>query len=438
MIAKSELVEKNSRVADQLAVRPLNLLLVDDEVEILHSLKRLTRGHAFKIYTAANGLEAIDILNSKKINIVITDIKMPQMDGHALLNFVTGHYPKIYRIVLTGFAELSSIKETVNKGNIDNYIDKPWDNNSLMSILLKARQSIINRHVKATKINKLVSKHSILTQKHRSLANKLLEKNQQLTKLDDHRSESILNHSKAFMNVVSVCSHIDEHFAKNVSMLCVALGEKLSLDKRELTELSISGYLVELGMLEVDRSISKCPINKMSCHHYSAYVSQVEYVEKILARIDSFKDIEYTIRSQFLRYNPANLDNDRLAHAQILSIARDICLLLSGRMTGQNETEYYLRQYICKHKGGKYAPFAVDAALSLEHFQTVTLQNAIELSVNDLISGMKLKNNVYSSTHRLLYRKNLVLTAQAINKLKSVERNSGRLISLEVHANEIL
>lgn len=113
------------------------ILLVDDEPEMLFSLKALLR-REFELYTAESGAEAMEILRQHEVHVVMTDQRMPEMTGVQLVRRVKNEYPEAIRIVFTGYADIKSVVEAINKGGLYRYITKPWDPDELIGILHEA------------------------------------------------------------------------------------------------------------------------------------------------------------------------------------------------------------------------------------------------------------------------------------------------------------
>lgn len=104
-----------------------SLLLVDDEPSILSSLKRLLRREGYEILTAASGAEALDILATHPVDVIVSDHRMPGMSGVELLSAVRELYPDTRRIILSGYADTSTLADAINRGAVWKYICKPWD-----------------------------------------------------------------------------------------------------------------------------------------------------------------------------------------------------------------------------------------------------------------------------------------------------------------------
>ena len=107
------------------------VLLVDDEVHILNSLKRLLRTEDYRLLAASGGREGLTILEKNPVQVVITDQRMPGMTGVEFLQVVKELYPDTIRVVLSGYADGGMIVDSVNKGEVYRFITKPWDDDQL-------------------------------------------------------------------------------------------------------------------------------------------------------------------------------------------------------------------------------------------------------------------------------------------------------------------
>ncbi len=111
------------------------VLFVDDEISILSTLKRLLRNEEYQLLTASSAEEGLKLLNTEKVDIVISDMRMPNIDGAEFLEQVKFKHPHIGRMIMSGFADLESVVKAINKGDINQFISKPWDNDTLKQVV---------------------------------------------------------------------------------------------------------------------------------------------------------------------------------------------------------------------------------------------------------------------------------------------------------------
>jgi len=116
------------------------ILFVDDEPAILRSLQRIASKVDAVILTASSGQEALDIINKSPVDVIVSDLKMPNMDGNQLLEQVAKMSPETVRIVLTGCDDMDMVINSINAGHIWGYLQKPWDNFELIVKLKQALQ----------------------------------------------------------------------------------------------------------------------------------------------------------------------------------------------------------------------------------------------------------------------------------------------------------
>jgi FixJ family two-component response regulator len=114
------------------------ILAVDDEPNVLKSLKRLLFDTDYKVLTAASGEEALAMFDEADIHLVISDYRMPGMNGVEFLSQVKKLYPETIRIVLSGYADVHAIVEAINDGEVYKFIAKPWNDQDLLTTLMRA------------------------------------------------------------------------------------------------------------------------------------------------------------------------------------------------------------------------------------------------------------------------------------------------------------
>ena len=113
-----------------------SILIVDDEENARFGLCKLLSQEGYEVHAAANGYEALDLLRSRQIHMVITDINMPEMNGLVFLRELNRHHPSTHVIMITAFGGVESYLEAMNLGALD-YIHKPVRLDELKSIMTK-------------------------------------------------------------------------------------------------------------------------------------------------------------------------------------------------------------------------------------------------------------------------------------------------------------
>lgn len=114
------------------------ILLVDDEDNIVRSLKRVFRREGYNILTANSGAAGLDVLAEHDVGVILSDQRMPQMNGTEFLKKAKVSTPESVRIVLSGYSDLESITEAINEGSIYKFLSKPWDDDLLRKNIREA------------------------------------------------------------------------------------------------------------------------------------------------------------------------------------------------------------------------------------------------------------------------------------------------------------
>jgi DNA-binding NtrC family response regulator len=149
-----------------------NLLIVDDEKSFIDIIAQRLRQRGFFVDCAFTGIEALDILEKKDtIDVVVLDIKMPDLDGIKTLEKIKKKYPLIEVIMLTGHATINSAVETLKIGAFD-YLTKPCDLNDIIS---KAEQAVARKKEREAKIFDVRIKLYITEQERSEMIAKILD-----------------------------------------------------------------------------------------------------------------------------------------------------------------------------------------------------------------------------------------------------------------------
>jgi response regulator RpfG family c-di-GMP phosphodiesterase len=114
------------------------ILCVDDEPKMLSALNRLFRLDRYNVLLADSAARALQILEQLPVDLVISDMRMPGMDGARFLAETARRWPDTMRILLTGYADLQATIAAINDGGIYRYISKHWEDNDLRMTVRRA------------------------------------------------------------------------------------------------------------------------------------------------------------------------------------------------------------------------------------------------------------------------------------------------------------
>jgi response regulator RpfG family c-di-GMP phosphodiesterase len=124
------------------AINKITVLYVDDEENNLFSFKATFR-MKYEVLTAISAKDALTILSTKQVHVIISDQRMPEMTGVEFFEIILEKFPDPMRILLTGYADMSAVVDAVNKGKIFHYLDKPWNEEELDQTINRAYEKYL-------------------------------------------------------------------------------------------------------------------------------------------------------------------------------------------------------------------------------------------------------------------------------------------------------
>lgn len=114
------------------------VLFVDDQTEILTLIEKMLKNEDYNKLFASSATEALEIMEKNSVDVIVTDMLMPEISGLELLEILKEKYPQVVRIVLSGYSQVSSILSAINNGDIYRFITKPWKINDESKKIIQA------------------------------------------------------------------------------------------------------------------------------------------------------------------------------------------------------------------------------------------------------------------------------------------------------------
>lgn len=173
---------------------PVRVLCVDDEKGVLRSIERVFLDEDYEILKAISGKEGLQVLKEvSPIQVVLSDYRMPEMNGVDFLREVCKRWPDTVRIVLSGYADTVAVVDAVNEGQIYKFLAKPWNDDELKFTVANA----LERY-------SLYQKNRQLTEELKKRNKELAAMNQSLEQIVEKRTEDLLLRNR----VLTVSQHI--------------------------------------------------------------------------------------------------------------------------------------------------------------------------------------------------------------------------------------
>lgn len=312
------------------------LLFVDDEQDILDSMQRAFR-RGYKTITANSGGEALQVIDSSPVDLIISDQRMPDLNGDAVLKHALIHQPEAIRILLTGYADMESLVRCVNEAQIYKYIAKPWEPEDLRLTVVRALESL-------------------------DLTRQLHQANQSL--------------KQAYLNAVTMlsvaCEGKDEDTGLHVQRVqhyTEALALELGVDAAAAEHMGIMSILHDVGKLYVPDAILKKPA-KLDEDEWAVMQKHARFGVKILG-----EDPYYQLAREIAAAHHENFDGsgypqelsgeDIPLAARIAKLADVFDALTSTRPYKRSWTIAEALDTINSQSGSHFDPRVVSALLRL-------------------------------------------------------------------------
>ncbi|MBY0450601.1 MAG: response regulator [Cyanobacteria bacterium] len=231
------------------------ILLVDDESNILTSLKRMLRNEGYTVLTAQSGSDALSIMAHQRVHLVVSDQRMPEMNGNEFLQHVKALYPECIRVILSGYADIHAVLDAVNQGEIYRFFTKPW-NEADMKISL--RNCLAQYHLVQENKNLLAEikeKNSRLAEANQTLEAKVKDRTKQITKLNTQLEKSLMGSLDVLSHLSEMHSPVIGNHARRVSHLSQIIGERYGLRIDELRQLHIASLLHDIGKMTLPHQL---------------------------------------------------------------------------------------------------------------------------------------------------------------------------------------
>ncbi len=229
------------------------LMFVDDEKAVLNALKREFHKEDYNVLFANSGKEGLELVRKNVVSLVITDNRMPEMDGVEFLSRLKDISPATIRFMLTGSVDIQSAKEAINKGEVSRYITKPWDTDELKMVVKGGMQSY----------ELLIENKKLLEVVQRQNAelldlNKNLEERVQQRTLELKKTLEKLRVSNEMLNLSS--ENIKKSYLETIQRLTITTEYKDQETASHIKRISIYSSFVakELGCSEEDEELIMC------------------------------------------------------------------------------------------------------------------------------------------------------------------------------------
>jgi adenylate cyclase len=423
------------------------LLLVDDEENILKAIRRTLRASNLNILMATSGKQGLEFLSQQPVNLIISDMRMPEMTGAEFLSQAAQLYPDIPRVLMTGYSDMESTVQAINQGQISNYLPKPWHDSILKSIIADCLQStqlkLHNQYLTQQLVDKKVELENININLEQTVADRtedVIEKSKKLEVVNQQLSDTHNSMVSLISNILALRDEQGSKISELKASIAKDIAEKLELDEDEIQSIYNATLLSNIGkMTFTDKTLDK-PYNSLNPKELRIFKKFPVLGEAVLIGIPGLAVESKIIRNQFERYNglgfPDGLEDDETPiGAKILSVARDYVELVQGHYTGKVFEEMKARAEIKRFAGQRYNPIIVDAFIDI--IEKYSLDQVAEdekrISARNIQEGMLLSRNIYSGSGVILLKKDHKIDTAVLEKIINFERLANESLDIYIY-----
>lgn len=430
------------------------VLLVDDEPHILAALGRALRGEPYRLLTASSGIQALERMASEPVDLLMTDARMPGLDGPGLLSEVQRRWPDTRRLLLTGDANLTTCIRAINQGQIYRYLAKPWNDDELRATL---RQALAHQHAE---------------REHRRLERLALEQNRRLQELNAHLEQRVRDRTAELQQTADMLDlayeELRHSYVTTTEVFASLLNQRLPTDKRsnaqvialvrayaaqrQLSEadnrdLAMAAALYNLGKLTWDDHLLSRPSDLLHRDERERYNRYPVQGENLLMTLEPLHDASRLIRHHQEHWNgagfPDHLHGEAIPFgARLLKLAVDFVELQCGLVLQRPQSREEALQFLARYSGRLYDPVLCRDFIDFCTHQAPDLQGSdpdvLVMDTRRLEPGMILARNLLADSGMLLLNAGKQLSAAVIDKLIAFEASEGARYTLHVRrpANE--
>ncbi|MTV40891.1 HD domain-containing phosphohydrolase [Duganella radicis] len=421
--------------ADQAA--PATVLCVDDEPNILAALRRLFRPAGYRVLLAESGAAGLAVLEQQAVDLVISDMRMPEMNGAQFLAQVRQRWPDTLRLLLTGYSDIQSIQDAINCGEIYRYITKPWEDGDM---LLVVRHALERRQLEQDKqrLEALtLRQNEELKALNQSLEAKVEQRTRQLK--TEHEAtvaanaklkQNFVTTIKIFSSMIELRAHNQPGHARLVADLARKMAAVLGLEGRDAQDVFIAALLHDIGKIGFSDEMLQTPLTLLRGDALALFRKHPVRAEELLMPLEDLRGSALILRSQLERFD-GNGFPDGLAGlaiplgARILALAADYYNLQQGAMVQRHLRADEAKSLILDAGGKRYDPHVVAAFRQIIDGAQPDSGAGVEVLSGELLPGMVLARDLVSRDGLMLLAVDHVLDARMIQQVQDFETKSG-------------
>jgi response regulator RpfG family c-di-GMP phosphodiesterase len=428
------------------SARP-TVLAVDDEPNILSALRRLLQGHGFSVRTADSGDTGLALLAEQPADVIISDMRMPRMNGAEFLCRSRQHHPEAVRILLTGYADVAATVDAVNQGEIFRYLSKPWDDRALLTTVRDGLERQQLRREREQLLATVSAQHTALQSHAEQLEQRVAQRTAELTSA---QAALQLAHDRVradLAGTLRLLSHLADGEAAGVTAGCSrdtwALVRRaaaaLDMASEPAEETAHAALLEDLGRLTLEPAWRTLPLANLRSEQRQVIERLPLVAEGYLVALPSLRGAARVLHHVRERWDgkgqPDGLAADTIPlGSRVLRVCSDVVRLQAGALENRSFDRTAALRWLRYGSGTRYDPAVVACVCELLDSQTAV--PSARLGLAELCVGMLVAADLVAGSV-LLVPQGRRVDAALLDALRRFEQRSGLRLQVEVELNDV-
>ncbi len=413
------------------------LLCVDDEANILSSLRRLFRPHGYKVLVAGGGVEGLEMLAGEHVDLIISDMRMPGMDGATFLAEARQRYPDTVRLLLTGYADMDSTIAAINSGQIARYIAKPWNDQDVLLTVREAleRQALLREKARLEAL--ALRQNEELKSLNASLEHKVEARTSELKAAHEKLKQHFLTSIRVFANLIELREGASAGHSRRVADLARKIAVKLGFTPGDVQDVMLAGLLHDVGKIGLPDELLSKPVSHMSGDELGLLRKHPITGQAALMGLENLRQAGTFVRSHHERWDGQGYP-DRTSGlaipfgARVIAVANDFDGLQIGTLSPRKLKQEEALAFIQQNRGKRYCPQVVDALIDVLGASEAVSSTTNEVNPAALKPGMVLARDLVTRDGVMLLAADFVLDESLIRQLRELEASEGTRLVIAI------
>ncbi|MFL0811334.1 MAG: response regulator [Agarilytica sp.] len=406
------------------------IVVIDDEKAVLGAIKRELHNQNYNVHLFDEPAKALAHCAKVRPDLVLSDIRMPGIDGIEIMSRLASIVPDVSRILMSGYSDKDSLIDAVNNGHVNFFIEKPWETTQLVDTIEKALELV-----------RVKKENLILTSKIKDQNDELKLLNGELDQKVSDRTRELHDAYESTVNTFS--SLVEKRFKKNkfssrdVAILCDDMAIEIGLSEADRHILNQAAMLRNIGKVGFSDKLLATPRVKMDESMFKEFCRHPVHAQISLSLLPPLKETAKVLLQHMECYDgtgfPKSLSgNDVKIESEILHICCDYFDARSGLLEDVEMDDGEVIKFLKKNKN-KYSKTLLKILFQIKRTEEVSHVSDDGIPTHSLKSGMKISRDLYSDTGVLLLVKDKVLTKSMIDHMVLLEKNTAGSFDVYVY-----